>query len=225
MVDPAAVPETLGALGAYEKDERDDYYERRICTPTPTDSGEQLHRSHVLRTVFNAFGYPKTVLDLGCHDGFSTRWLMKDTYPEVETIVGIDLCKEAIAHARRFRDLEFPDKNIFYHRTDVFERLRNEDATWDAIVCFEFIEHFFLAEIEELIELIHKRLAPGGWAFISTPFVHGRYGKSNPDSEHITLFDELLLENVIENKLFLPANVFTDATGTTLYAIWEKKAD
>ena len=44
-----------------------------------------------------------------------------------------------------------------------------EDASWDAILCFELVEHLPAADLPDFLAALSRRLAPGGTLYVSTP--------------------------------------------------------
>jgi SAM-dependent methyltransferase len=118
---------------------------------------------------------PATVLDIGCESGFITRWMVDEPY--VTKLFGVDPCEFSIEHAKSLvKKRTNADKALYEVKgwEDADEQLRNIVAKpgspghvglfsvpWDAIVCFEVIEHFLPEEGVELIKKIHSLLAPG----------------------------------------------------------------
>jgi 2-polyprenyl-3-methyl-5-hydroxy-6-metoxy-1,4-benzoquinol methylase len=112
------------------------------------------HGSH--EKLLALLGRPDRVLDVGC----STGYLAKRLQERGSTVVGVDLDERAVAEARQFCEA--------VHVGDVETmELPFEPASFDAIVCGDFIEHLrdpgaFLARIRPL-------LRPGGRLVLSTP--------------------------------------------------------
>jgi len=103
---------------------------------------------------------PKLVLDLGCESGFVTRWMVDEPY--VEALHGIDPCQFSIDHARTLiKKRANPTKAVY--DVEGWEDQADSSPThsgYDAIVCFEVIEHFLPEEGIELIKKIHSLLDP-----------------------------------------------------------------
>jgi 2-polyprenyl-3-methyl-5-hydroxy-6-metoxy-1,4-benzoquinol methylase len=112
------------------------------------------HGSH--EKLLTMLGRPDRVLDVGC----STGYLAKRLQERGSTVVGVDLDERAAAEARQFCEA--------VHVGDVETmELPFEPASFDAVVCGDFIEHLrdpgaFLARIRPL-------LRPGGRVVLSTP--------------------------------------------------------
>lgn len=59
------------------------------------------------------------------------------------------------------------------------------DASYDGVVCVEVIEH--VREIEPFLDHVARVLAPGGWAYLTTPngdYFTGEAREWNPDHVH-----------------------------------------
>jgi 2-polyprenyl-6-hydroxyphenyl methylase/3-demethylubiquinone-9 3-methyltransferase len=101
----------------------------------------------------------KAVLDLGCAGGFMTEAL--DDRGAIAT--GIDPAKEAIAAAKAHAELNY--RNIRYD-VGVGEALPYEDATFDAIVCVDVLEH--VQDLGKVMSEIARVLRPCGMLFYDT---------------------------------------------------------
>jgi SAM-dependent methyltransferase len=103
---------------------------------------------------------PRTasILELGCGPGYLLGYLKQKGFTNVE---GIDLSKEQIAIACELG-----------HRADVadvFEYLHQRTGQYDAILAFDFIEHFQKQELQRLTGTIAAALTPGGRLILQTP--------------------------------------------------------
>jgi 2-polyprenyl-3-methyl-5-hydroxy-6-metoxy-1,4-benzoquinol methylase len=139
---------------------------------------------------------PATVLDVGCESGFITRWMVDEPY--VKQLAGIDPCEFSIEHAENMvKKRNNPAKAryapIGWEEEEALRGLGNPNGLWDAIVCFEVIEHFLPEEGKQLIKRIDNLLDKGSTAFLCTPSAEGRYGLKNPDPWHLKIYtqDEL----------------------------------
>ena len=128
-------------------DQREHFYVNHTCFPTTDQQAAQIGRVQWLRSANEAEPF-RRVLDIGCHDGFVTRWLLGS--PFLEKLLGIDLCAHAIrcawklsgAHPKvEYRELRF---------TEVTPGL-----TFDTIVAFELIEHLDDADARQLVQSIN----------------------------------------------------------------------
>ena len=95
----------------------------------------------------------KTVLDLGCAGGFMAEALAD----RGARVTGIDPAAEAIeaarAHARQ------ADREIDYD-VGVGESLPYPDASYDAVVCVDVLEH--VQDLAQVLSEVHRVLKPGG---------------------------------------------------------------
>lgn len=177
----------LGEFATLTKEEREAFYKQRICVPTPSEHAHLIERVQVVQGYISLEGY-RSVLDVGCHDGFTTRWLASEPY-DIDRVVGIDLCEEAIKHARELGAEEDYPERLTYHLMS-WEAYDKENPTeeFDAVIGFELLEHFPEEEGRALVRFMHKHMAPGGRAFMSTPDPAGQWGTCNPEREHIRLY-------------------------------------
>ncbi len=98
----------------------------------------RLYRWHI-RQFLNELGRlveatrPRTILDVGCGEGFVAAFL-KRCLPEAE-ITGVDLSDAALAYARQhFGEL------ATFQQADIY-RLPFPDRSFDTVVCSEVLEH------------------------------------------------------------------------------------
>ncbi|GAC15208.1 tocopherol O-methyltransferase [Aliiglaciecola lipolytica E3] len=102
---------------------------------------------------------PNTVLDLACGIGYGTLMLANATNAKV---TGVDIDQGAIDYANSY----YSNSNTQFLREDA-RLLTLPDATFDAVVSFETIEH---VEFDlELISKFYQLLKPGGRLICSTP--------------------------------------------------------
>ncbi|SIS71249.1 3-demethylubiquinone-9 3-methyltransferase [Roseivivax lentus] len=95
----------------------------------------------------------KTVLDLGCAGGFMAEALAR----RGAEVTGIDPARDAIAAAIRHAEAE--GLSIRYD-TGVGEALPYDDASFDAVVCVDVLEH--VADLQKTLEEVTRVLRPGG---------------------------------------------------------------
>jgi SAM-dependent methyltransferase len=128
-----------------------------------------------------AIGTGKRVLDLGCRSGALTRHLL-----DGNSVVGVDVDERALEKAASL--------GIEPVRANVDEPLPFEDASYDAVVAGELLEH--LQFPDALVAEIHRVLRPGGVLVGSVPnafrlqsrvrFLRGRPPEDDPT--HLQLF-------------------------------------
>ncbi len=101
-----------------------------------------------------AAGAPASVLDIGAGD----RWIAR-----------------RLSLATHYVALDYPatGKELYGARPDVFgdaARLPFQDASFDAVVCLEVLEH--VPEARQVMGEIARVLKPGGRAWLSMPFLY-----------------------------------------------------
>ena len=160
-----------------------------------TDLGERYHEHHRERRdegdfVFvperiplfvEAVGRGKRVLDLGCRSGALTLHFLDDN-----SVVGLDVDAAALEKARQL--------GIEPVQANVEEPLPFDDASFDAVVAGELLEH--LQFPDALVAEIHRVLRPGGVLVGSVPnafrvqsrlrFLRGKPPEDDPT--HLRMF-------------------------------------
>lgn len=99
------------------------------------------------------------VLDLGCAGGFMAEAVAK----RGARVTGIDPAHEAVAAARAHAIGEGLD--IAYDEGSG-EALPYADASFDAVVCVDVLEH--VADLDAVLSEIARVLRPGGWFLFDT---------------------------------------------------------
>jgi SAM-dependent methyltransferase len=109
----------------------------------------------------------RKVLDLACGSGIFLE-LLKEAGIEA---VGVDRNKDIVEKARL--------KDLKVVQSDIFDYLEKAEEGYDGIFCSHFLEHIAFDRVVRLIELIAKRLVPGGVLVFVLP---------NPGSIRLHLF-------------------------------------
>jgi SAM-dependent methyltransferase len=133
-----------------------------------------------------AIGLGKRVLDLGCRSGALTRHFL-----DGNEVVGLDVDRAALAKAEAL--------GIQPVQANVEEPLPFEDASFDAVVAGELLEH--LQFPDALVTEIRRVLRPGGVIVGSVPnayrvqgrlrFVLGRAPEDDPTHLHMFSPDDV----------------------------------
>ncbi len=99
------------------------------------------------------------ILDLGCGTGSFIACCTACGYANIK---GVDISDQQveIAHKLGVAQVE---------KADIFEYLKNHEASFDVISGMDIIEHFTKDELIDLIALIRKALRSGGMAIFRTP--------------------------------------------------------
>ncbi len=195
--------------------ERDQFYEEHRCTPTKCERAAILPRVQWIQHE-NQLKPFKRVLDVGCHDGFSTRWLLDS--PFLDELVGVDLCEEAITYAKELAQEKVFPELATYIQGSVFDYQKPNH--FDVVVAFELLEHFPEEEARGLLRYAHDQIEVGGTVYLTTPHVDGIYGEQNPDPSHITFFDPEKLRAWIKEETGAFAAV--GVIGDILHSTWRR---
>ena len=150
----------------------------------------------------------KTVLDLGCGNGF----LCKNLDAQGFSVTGIDPSPTGIECAQALAP------NVSFQELGVYDSPKDlASPDFDAIVSAEVIEHLYAPK--ELIRFAKAKLKPGGHLIITTPY-HGYlknlllviFGKwdfhHKPlwDGGHIKFWSRQTLTEALENEGFVVEN-------------------
>lgn len=155
------------------------------------------HAAGILKNIWGSSA-KKHILDIACGLGYGSRELHTATGAEV---TGVDISEEAIQYANRHyrsgRDISFKQGNL--------TTIPSPDAAYDAVVCYETIEHISHAEGLVAIEELSRVLKPGGTLFISTPnriytYLLQLIGMRNPF--HVYEYMPRELRNEVSHKGF-----------------------
>ena len=106
------------------------------------------------------------LLDLACGTGGPTLRIAQHTGCRV---TGIDLHQEGVANATKSaKDLGL-EARAGFHQGNAAERLLFDDASFDAIICIDAINH--LPNRLKVFQEWHRVLKPGGWLLFTDPIV------------------------------------------------------
>lgn len=126
------------------------------------------------------------IADLGCGYGLFLDACRRAGYTNSEGVEQMDAC---IAYA----DKELGLKNI--SKSDLFDFLESKsDVSFDVITAFNVIEHIKKDRIQHLLDLIYKKLKPGGMFIMEVP------NADSPLGVHI-YFSDLTHEFAFSKKL------------------------
>lgn len=145
------------------------------------------------------------VLDLGCGEG---RHVHGVSALRTANVVGVDLDQASLAKGRDggakvgFGDNRFVAGDAF--------RLPFRDATFDAVICSEVLEH--LIDYRDALREIHRVIKPGGFFAASVPtawperlcwrLASGPGGYADQPGGHVRIFEERELRVAIEREGF-----------------------
>lgn len=124
----------------------------------PTEPGRiRLEHYHRYAITLDAVA-DKTVLDLACGEGYGSFIIAGVAH----SVVGVDISVEAVRHAAE----NYQKTNLEFQKGSAIN-LEFPDASFDAVVSFETIEH--LAEQSQMIAEIRRVLRPNGILIMSSP--------------------------------------------------------
>ena len=131
------------------------------------------------------------VLDLGCGSGYGSKMLAE----VAGHVTGADVSANAVAHARR----EFSRPNLEFAELPAAGGLPFEDQSFDAVVCFQVIEH--VPDDRHFVREIARVLRPGGVAILATPDRSTRlFSWQKPWNRwHLREYSAARLENVLRS--------------------------
>ncbi|MFC4165746.1 methyltransferase domain-containing protein [Teichococcus aestuarii] len=115
---------------------------------------EHLHRYFLARSLCRGLD----VLDVAAGEGYGSALLAQ----AARSVLGVELSAQAVEHAAR----AYPAANLRYQQGDA-RRLPAADASVDAVVSFETLEHFY--EHDQFMAEVRRVLRPGGRLIISSP--------------------------------------------------------
>src|SRR5262249_33285474 len=116
---------------------------------------EHLHRY----AYATQFVQGKRVLDLACGEGYGSRLLAQTA----ESVVGVDIDEQAIRHAGN----KYIKSNLRFKKGSITSIPIEGRNIFDAIVCFEAIEH--IDDHEALLQEVKRLLTSDGLFIGSTP--------------------------------------------------------
>lgn len=161
---------------------------------------------HLARYKFVArqldFDKGKRILEVGCGMGYGSYFLSK----YATKVDGVDNSVEVIKYANR----TYSSKNLSFKCLDLTEKGNEHtlEAPYDAVICFEVIEHMKRERALELLKTINRLKKKSGAAYISTPrYLTMQERTENRRKHHIHEYTlkELKedLSNVFQHSIFL----------------------
>lgn len=120
----------------------------------------------------------KTILDLGCSDGFGTYYIAEFA----KFVIGVDFDEEAIGYAKS----ENKATNIEYKLENFLNKKYGE---FDGIVSFDVIEHIYPENVKNYMNTVIANLMGEGVFVIGTPSIETQqYSKGNVTGAHINVY-------------------------------------
>src|SRR6267143_3291842 len=124
----------------------------------------EISYHHWLRYFFALqFAQDKRVLDVASGEGYGSAYLAS----RAARVDGFDVNADAVNHATKVYG---DNPRLLFTHSDIDGFFRDAaPASYDLVTAFEVIEHVDERSQLELLDGIHRVLAPGGVALISSP--------------------------------------------------------
>lgn len=126
----------------------------------------------------------KTILDLGCSDGFGTYFVSEFA----KSVVGVDFDEEAIEYAKSCyeSDHEEGEKNISFKLENFLNKKYGE---FDGIVSFDVLEHIYPENEDSYMKTVLMNLKNTGTFVVGTPSLETQqYSKENVAGAHVNVY-------------------------------------
>lgn len=121
----------------------------------------------------------KTILDLGCSDGFGTYYVSEFA----QSTLGIDFDEEAINYAKSSYNL---DGGILYKLENF---LNKKYGDFDGIVSFDVLEHIYPENEDSYMKTVLMNLKDTGTFVVGTPSLETQqYSKENVTGAHVNVY-------------------------------------
>jgi len=135
-------------------------------------------------------GEQKSILELGCSDGFFTCILTESC----KKFLGVDYDTERIEFAKG----KYSGKNIEFKKDDFMDEAY---GLFDGVISFDVIEHIFKEDERKFADTIYKNLSEGGIGIVGTPNITSRqYSSPAIDKGHINMYDGEQLKKLFEER-------------------------
>lgn len=156
--------------------------------PEETPSGPLA--SHLVRYHYAAhLCVGVDVLDIACGVGYGSALLAK----KAKSVVGADVAEDAVAYARG----RYVSPNAQFALVDAHS-IPFRDASFDAIVSFETLEH--LTEPERFLGEVSRVLRDGGVAILSTPHAARTRVRPPENPYHVIEYGRSHLERLLRSR-------------------------
>lgn len=120
----------------------------------------------------------KTILDLGCSDGFGTYYAAE----YAKAVLGVDFDEEAIGYAKE----NYKGNNIEFKLENFLDKKYGD---FDGIVSFDVIEHIYPENVESYMWTVILNLCRGGVFVVGTPSLETQqYSKENVSGAHVNVY-------------------------------------
>jgi len=152
------------------------------------------------RKYLQYFEKKDKILEIGCGSGELMRFFQEEGY----SICGVDVNLQAIRHCQK--------QNLLASHQDAISFLKQNENTYNGIICSHLIEHIYYNDIDIFIECCYKSLLQKGILIIITPNVHHLGGSASfwNDPSHIRPFTVASLQKLLKKFEFTIINIGYD---------------
>lgn len=154
-----------------------------------------LYENYYKKNILRFFKKDKKIkiVDLGCGFGQVLYFLRKQNYCNV---LGVDLSNENIIHCQK--------EGFNVVCSDILNYLKDLKDKKDVFILSNVVEHFNYSEIENILNLIYKKLEKNGKLIIIIPNCNNVYGLATyfSDITHKSPLNEKSFEDIIVKTPF-----------------------
>lgn len=124
----------------------------------------------------------KTILDLGCSDGFGTHYVAE----YAKLTVGVDFDEEAIEYAKKYSCFNNKNEKISYKLENF---LNKRYGKFDGVVSFDVLEHIYPENVESFMKTVLMNLKETGTFVVGTPSLETQqYSKEYVANSHVNIY-------------------------------------
>lgn len=143
------------------------------------------------------------VLEVGAGIGINTKYFINK---KTRSITSIEPDKEL------FEKMLFNHKDLPFSNQCKFNcTIKEVEASFDTIIYIDVLEH--ILESNKEIELIEKRLKPGGHLIILVPAYNFLYSEFDKSIGHFRRYNKKILRKEVDNRLFEKDLFYLDSLG------------
>ena len=167
--------------------------------PTLQDLEEQVwYYKYIMETVLPP-EKDLRILEIGCGWGANIYTLKKLGYSNVDAVDVIPQCCNFVKEELKVKSVSC---------VDVFEFFKGNNRSYDVIIAFDVLEHFYKSEIVSLVSNIHKMLNPSGIFIMKSPYagspvgIFVRYSGFTHETAFTSLSIDELFKAIGFNKVY-----------------------
>lgn len=139
----------------------------------------------------------KTILDLGCSDGFGTYYVAEFA----KSVLGVDFDKEAIEYAKSINDSDNEGEGKICYRLENF--LNKKYGEFDGVVSFDVLEHIYPEHEDDYMKTVLMNLKDTGTFVVGSPSIETQqYSKENITGAHVNVYKGEDLYKMLKNYFY-----------------------